>query len=62
MKLGFRLDQSAQYSANGITADQRFAGSGHESGLRFVQCHDSIEITGIELFLELTRPILRFSG
>src|SRR5262245_18789942 len=58
LKLRFRLDQSAQLLANGVTADQRFTGSRCESGLSFVQSHDSIEIAGIKLLLELTRPIL----
>jgi hypothetical protein len=31
----------------------------HETGIRFVQCHDCVEITGVEILLEHTWPIFR---
>jgi hypothetical protein len=59
LKLRFRLNQATEHFPNRVTADQCFAGTSDEARFWFVQRHDCIEVTGVEMLHELTRPILR---
>jgi hypothetical protein len=60
--LRFGLDQTGQHFTNPVAANYCFAGLGYEAGLRFIEGHDRVEITGVEVLLENTRPILWLMG
>ena len=56
----FWLDHGAEHLANRVATDQCFAEPVPETGVRFVQRHNRIEITDVEVLLEQARPIFGF--
>jgi hypothetical protein len=52
------LDKSGNHLANPLAAEKRFAGRSDKSGVRFIQLHDPIKITGVEVLHKNTGPIV----
>jgi len=52
-----RLDEPRDHLPNPIKADQRFAGRSDKSSVRFIQRHNLIEITGVQMLLEDPWPV-----